>query len=111
MAKVDLLLTSGITAGDGSIISSGATLKFDSEFKAGSTKVMVQPRIYRNRELFEEGYTPIFVDESIIPYDILIDFSSEEFYVLTPLLLYQAVGDWLNNRMGGEYFELVITEE
>ena len=109
MAKVDLLLVSGLTASDGSIVESGATLKFDSEFVASVTDVRITPKLYRNRELFESGYTHIWVSEETLPNSFVLEFPEEEFYVLTPLLLYEAVGDWLNNFLGGTYFELLIT--
>ena len=57
MAKIDLMLTSGLTATDGSMIASGATLKFNSEFYAGTTDINIKLKLYRNRELFESCYT------------------------------------------------------
>jgi len=56
MAKVDLITISGLTASDGSFIASGATLKFDSNFFAASTHIKISPKLYRSRELFENGY-------------------------------------------------------
>jgi len=109
MAKVDLILISGLTASDGSMIASGATLKFDSEFVASVTSVRITPKLYRNRELFESGYTHIWISQQVIPNSFHLEFPEEEFYVLTPLVLYQEVGDWLNNLLGGTYFELLIT--
>lgn len=111
MAKVDLLLLSGLTASDGSIVASGATLKFDSEFRAGSTAIQVQPKLYRNRELFESGYTNTVMPETLIPYNFILTLSEEEYYVLTPLDLYEKVGEWLNAFMGGNYFQLEIINE
>ena len=111
MAKVDLILTSGLTAGDGSIVASGATLKFNSEFEAGNTMINVFPRLYRNRELFESGYTNIFMSEQIIPPEMRLELTTEEYYVLTPLDLYTKVGEYLNTLLGAEYFELKIIEE
>ena len=108
MAKVDLLLVTGLTASDGSIVASGATLKFNSEFVASSTDVRITPKLYRNRELFESGYTHIMMSEQIIPDSIMISFSEEDFYSLTPLILYQRVRDFLNALLGGTYFELNI---
>jgi len=110
MAKVDLILISGITAGDGSLVASGATLKFDSVFKAGSLFIRIEPRLYRNRSLFESGFTHIHIAEEVIPYDFEIEFAEEDFYILTPLALYQEVGLWLNAFMGDNYFELEIIE-
>jgi len=110
MAKVDLLLISGLTASDGSIVESGATLKFNSEFVAGVTDVRVTPKLYRNRDLFENGYTHVWVSEQMIPNSFVLSFAEEDFYTLTPLQLYTEVGNWLNNHLGGTYFELEIIE-
>lgn len=110
MAKVDLILVTGITANDGSIVASGATLKFDSEFSAASTRIIVRPKLYRNRELFESGFTNISVSEEILPFDFFLELSEEEYYQLTPLDLYGKVGEWLNNYLGGTYFKLKIIE-
>ena len=109
MAKIDLLLITGLTASDGSIVESGATLKFDSEFVASVTDVRITPKLYRNRELFESGFTHIWISEQVIPNSFILEFPEEEFYVLTPLILYEEVGDWLNTFLGGTYFELLIT--
>lgn len=106
MAKVDLLLVSGLTASDGSMVATGATLKFDSEFVASSTQVRIIPKLYRNRELFESGFTYTWMSEEVIPNSFVLDFPEEEFYVLTPLILYEEVGEWLNTFLGGTYFEL-----
>lgn len=110
MAKVDLLLVTGLTAGDGSVVASGATLKFNSEFEAGSTMIKVFPKLYRNRELFESGYTSIMMSEDVVPSEIELVLPEDDYYVLTPLRLYEEVGSWLNNFLGGDYFELNIIE-
>lgn len=110
MGKVDLMLISGLTASDGSLVASGATLKFDSEFLAGSTNIRVMPKLYRNRELFESGYTCIDMSENVIPFDFIMGLPEEEYYLLTPFQLYQHVGMYLNSVLGGNYFELKIIE-
>lgn len=111
MAKVDLMLVSGLTASDGSVVASGATLKFDSEFMAQNTFIRVVPKLYRNRELFQSGYTAIAISQDIIPFDFILELPDEEYYQLTPLALYTKVGEWLNNFLGGNYFELKIIQE
>ena len=108
MAKIDLLLITGLTASDGSIVESGATLKFDSEFVASVTDVRITPKLYRNRELFENGLTHTWMSEQVIPNSFVLEFTEEEFYTITPLILYEKVGEWLNTFMGGTYFELEI---
>lgn len=109
MAKIDLMLMSGLTASDGSVIASGATLKFDSEFRAAYTNVIVRPKLYRNRELFENGFDNVNCPE--IPFDFVLEMPEEEFYQITPYQLYQKVGEYLNNLLGDEFFELKIIND
>lgn len=106
MEKIDLILTSAITASDGSIIASGATMKFDAEFKAGSTDVRIFPKIYRNRELFESGFTNVLLSEKILPFEFDIHLGEEVYYSLTIYNLYERVKTFVNLLIGGEYFEL-----
>ena len=112
MAKVDLLLTneSGITASDGSIVASGATMKFDAEFEAGSTKIKVFPKLYRNREIFENGYGNIIMPEDLIPREFVLEFTQDEYYSLTPYDLYGKVGEFLNDKLEDTFFELITIE-
>lgn len=110
MAKIDLITLGELTASDGSIISSGATIKFESVFKIGTTVVKAYPKIWRNRELFETGYTSIQVSNQTLPDDITLNnITEEEFYVLTPQILYEKVRDWLNDYYGINFIELQIT--
>ena len=107
MAKIDIITLSGITASDGSIVASGATVKFDSEFYAASTDIRIMLRIYRNRELFDLGYSAVQVSEETLPYDFMLSIPEEEFYVITPTILYQEVRDYLN-RLIPDMFEVQI---
>jgi len=107
MAKIDIITLSGLTASDGSVIASGATVKFDSEFSAASTDIRITLKLYRNRELFEMGYTSIQISQEILPYDFILTIPEEEFYVLTPTILYQEVCDYLNTLIP-DMFEVVI---
>ena len=106
MAKIDIITLTGLTASDGSIIASGATVKFSSEFQIGTTRIIIRPKVFRTRELFEAGYTPINCD--LIPNDIQMVLPEEEYYVLTPAVLYEIVKDELNVRAGEIIFEVVI---
>ena len=109
MAKVDLITLTGLTASDGSIIASGATIKFDSEFKIGNTNVRAYPKIWRNRELFDRGYTDTQVTTEVLPDDIYITtLTEEEYYTLSPLKLYEIVRDILNEYYGVDIIELQI---
>jgi len=107
MAKIDLITLSGLTASDGSIIASGATIKFDSEFRASSTDIIIRPKLYRNRELFEGGYEPVICIG--LPFDFIITVPEEEFYQITPTILYEKVRDALNMEVGSYLFEIEIT--
>jgi hypothetical protein len=104
MAKIDLITLTGFTATDGSIIASGATIKFSSEFQIRSTDVMVRPKVFRSRELFDMGYQNVNTDE--IPNEFIVRLAEEEFYVLTPARLYEIVRDYLNMRYGANVFEI-----
>jgi len=110
MAKIDLITLSGLTASDGSIIASGATIKFRTEFAIGVTNVRVFPQIWRNRELFDTGFTSIQVTNETLPDDILIEgLTDEQFYNLTPATIYGMVRDWLNAYYGEDIIEVSIT--
>ena len=106
MAKIDILTLTGLTATDGSMIASGATVKFSSEFQIGRISVMVRPAVYRNRELFEEGYSAIGTED--IPNEFQIHYEETEFYTLTPQQLYTDVCEYLNELFGVTAFEVVI---
>jgi len=110
MTKIDIITTSGLTAGDGSILESGATIKFGSEFMAASTDIKIKPMVYRNRELFDAGYQNVPIPEEIIPYDFVLSIPEEEFYVLTPAALYQEVCDYLNTLIPDMFEVKIITE-
>jgi len=106
MAKIDLITLTGLTATDGSVIASGATIKFSSEFQIRSTDVMVRPKIFRNRELFEMGFHSVGTNE--IPNELILKLTEEDFYVLTPAKLYEKVRDYLNTWYGADIFEINI---
>lgn len=106
MAKIDIITLTGFTARDGSIVLSGATIKFNSEFSSRSNDIVIRPKIYRNRELFDAGYNDIAIRE--IPHEFVLSLPDEEFYVLTPVTLYEKVRDYLNNLMGAQVFEIKI---
>jgi len=108
MAKIDLITLTGFTATDGSIIESGATVKFDSEFYAHRNDVMVRPKVYRNRVLFEAGFEHVWVVE--IPREFLVQLTEEDLYTLTPAVLYEKVRDLLNGLFGETYFEINVVD-
>ena len=109
MAKIDIITLSALTASDGSIIANGATVKFQTIFNIGSISVKVYPKIWRNRELFESGFTDIQVSNEVLPDDITLSaWTEEEFYNLTPLALYQEVTKYLNGLYDTDYFEIQI---
>lgn len=107
--KIDIISLTGLTANDGSIVASGATIKFETIFRTGTSNVQFILKIYRNRELFESGYANIEVVE--IPNDFNIDLPDEIYYTITPLQIYETVRDFLNTHLGGDYFEIQIINE
>jgi len=108
MAKIDIITLSGLTAGDGSILASGATVKFDSEFTAASTDIRITLRVYRNREVFENGFDNVPISKETLPNDYVMNVPEEEFYVLTPTILYEIVCVHLNQLIPN-MFEVRIT--
>ena len=108
MAKIDILTLTGFTATDGSIIASGATIKFSSEFMVGNTIIKISPIMYRNRELFEVGYKNVETNELI--QEFYLNLPEEEYYVLTPIILYQKVCDYLNTLIPNVFEVQIITE-
>ena len=106
MAKIDIITLTGFTAIDGSLVASGATIKFETVFHVGTTQIEIRLKIYRNRELFEAGYQNIRVVE--LPDDFMLAVPEEEYYVLTPMILYEKVRDYLNSLFGEEVFEINI---
>jgi hypothetical protein len=106
MEKVDLILTSAITASDGSVISKDAILKFDAEFEAGNTSIKIRPKIYRNRELFESGFTYTLISEETIPNEFIISITEDQYYSLTIKKLYELVEGHVNRLLGAQYFKL-----
>lgn len=109
MTKIDIITKSGITASDGTILASGATVKFDSEFHAGDTKIRIILKIYRSRDLFDAGYDPVLIPEDVLPYDFILDIPEDEYYTLTPAVLYQKVSDYLNTLIPNMFEVQTIT--
>ena len=106
MAKIDIITLTGFTAIDGSVVASGATVKFETIFQAGTTDVEIRLRTYRNRELFEMGFQPIKTIE--LPNDFKLLVPEAEYYTLTPQVIYEKVRDYLNNLFGANVFEINI---
>ena len=106
---IDIVLISGITASDGSIVDSGAIVKFSTEFPINSTNVLIRTEMYRSREIFEFGYRSI--ESNVIPSRFSISIPDEEFFTITPLVLFNKVKDYLNNHAGGDFFEIVVLGE
>jgi len=106
MAKIDIITLTGLTAIDGSVVVSGATVKFETLFFIGTTDVEIRPRVFRSRELFEMGYQPVKTIE--LPNDFKLLVPEAEYYTLTPTILYEEVRDYLNNLFGANVFEINI---
>lgn len=106
MAKIDIITLTGLTAIDGSIIASGATIKFETLFFIGTTDIEIRPRVFRSRELFENGFQWVRTIE--LPTDFKMAIPEEEYYVLTPQIIYEKVKDYLNNLFGVDVFEINI---
>lgn len=106
MAKIDLITLSGLTAIDGSLIASGATVKFETLFFIGTTIIEIRPRVFRSRELFESGFQWIKTLE--LPNDFKLSIPEADYYTITPEVIYEKVRDYLNNLLGADVFEINI---
>ena len=107
--KIDLITLSALTSSDGSIVASGATVKFQTLFELGTTNFRIYPKIYRSIELFELGYLPVVFDEQDFPNEIYFNTLTEnEFYNITPEKLFTIVKNKLNEYYGAAIFEVKI---
>ena len=106
MAKIDLITLSGLTAIDGSVIASGAIVKFETLFFIGTTTIEIRPRVFRTRELFESGFD--YVKTIELPTDFKLIVPEAEYYAITPEKVYEKVRDYLNNLFGDEAFKINI---
>ncbi len=106
MAKIDLITLTGLTATDGSLIASGATVKFETLFFIGTTTIEIRPRVFRTRELFEGGFD--YVKTIELPTDFRLNVPEAEYYAITPEKVYEKVRDYLNNLFGDEAFKINI---
>ncbi len=106
MAKIDLITLSGLTAIDGSVIASGAIVKFETLFFIGTTTIEIRPRVFRTRELFESGFD--YVKTIELPTDFKLNVPEEEYYTITPEKVYEKVRDYLNDLFGADVFEINI---
>ena len=107
MAKVDIVTLGIIMAVDGTPIQANAIIKFNSEFQIRSNDVMIRPKIYRSRELFESGFEDIRSNQ--VPSEFVIKLTEEDFTTLTPLNLYYKVKDYLNTYAIGGMFDVIIS--
>jgi hypothetical protein len=96
---------SGLTAKYGELLTSGI-LKFESRFLVGTTNVMIIPKFYKSRPIFEAGYQ--FIETINYPREFYISFTEEEFYEITPAILFTSVCDYLNTLLNVVAFEITI---
>jgi hypothetical protein len=106
MAKIDLITLKELTAVDGSIILTGATIKFSSEFLVKSNHILIRPKIYRSRSLFDQGYDEVVSDDILKEFTLKLP--EEEFYSLTPMILYEKVMTYINTWFDDEFLKINI---
>lgn len=94
---------SGLTAVDGDLLTFGV-LKFDTKFSAGTLDVEISTKFYKYRENFEKGYACREVLD--YPKQFILKFTEEDYYSLTPMLIFEKVCNWLNNYMQVVAFEI-----
>lgn len=105
MNEVYLITLSGLTASDGSLIESGAIVKISTMFELNQN-IRVYLKIYRNLEIFKNGYSPIQVNGNILPDNIYFTDLINDYYSLTIEQLYTIVCNWLNDFYKSEMFKI-----
>jgi hypothetical protein len=106
MTNIDIITLTGLTAVDGSILDTGAIIKFETEFPIGFAGFHARIKAYRNRAIFEAGYDGIYLHGIK---DELIEDMGVEFFNLTPTLLYTKVAEYINNHYEAIVCEVEIT--
>jgi len=100
---VDIITTSGLTGRDGSVIAAGAVIKFETEFPIGFSGFVSRLRVYRSKAIYENGYSNVSLKD--FDNEIREDLG-EEFFNLTPLILYNKVVENINNQYGATVCEV-----
>ena len=95
---------SGLTSSDGDMVTEGI-LKFESKFAIGVTRVLITPKFYRSRPKFELGYKD--VEMLNYPKEFYLNFTADEFYQITPGILFTKVCEYLNEILHVVAFEII----
>ena len=106
MTNIDIITLTGLTANDGSMISAGAIIKFNTEFPIGFAGFRSRIRVYRNAETYDNGYGYVMLHG--IESEIIEDLGAE-FFDLTPTILYTKVAEYINSHYGATVCEVEIT--
>ena len=104
-AVTTTFIFSGLTAKYGELLTSGI-LKFESRFLVGTTNVMIIPKFYKSRPIFEAGYA--FIEMMEYPREFYLTFTEEQFYQITPAVLFTSVCDYLNTLLNVQAFEITV---
>ena len=57
--KKDIITITGLTAEDGSVVTAGAHMVLEIEFPVQFNGYLSRIYVYRNKQIFENGYAPI----------------------------------------------------
>ena len=102
MTNIDIVTLTGLTAEDGSIVDAGAIIKFNTEFPIGFAGFQSMIRVYRSIETYNNGYDHVKL-HGIDP-ETIQDLG-EDFFNLTPTVLYTKVAEYIN-----AYYEATVCE-
>lgn len=95
---------SGLTSIDGFLLTAGI-LKFETVFMVGTTKARIIPMFFRSREIFELKYRHTTIID--YPQFFELEFTEEEFYQITPMILFTKVKDYMNDYLKVNAFEII----
>lgn len=107
MTNIDIVTLTGLTATDGSVISAGAIIKFETEFPLRYSGYVAKMWVFRNKAIYDAGYDGVLIHG--IEQEFIEDLGAE-FFDLTPTMLYTKVAEHVNNHFNATVCEVQITE-
>ena len=104
---MDIFTVTGLTLTDGSILDSGAILKFSTEFPIGVDGYRFEIQPYRSREIFEAGYKPVEIMDFMTTGEIFVPNMSD----INMIGLYHTVNNFINSQYDDIVSEVVIYQD
>ena len=107
MVLIDIVSKIELTTQDGGVVLSGTTIKFSSLFHSGSNRIEITLAVYRSRKIMELGFSPVNVRGLTSMFSLIVPDS--EFQQITQYRIHEMVRDRLNEIVGENAFEIIIT--